>query len=50
MERDAIDYRVHYAGIDAVLAGGTRVAFDMGEWSDGRAVTGAGCAVTLPLP
>ena len=38
MEEDAIDFRVHYAALDAALDGQTRVDFDMGKWSDGRAV------------
>jgi len=37
-EQDSVDYRVHYAALDAALAGQTRVLFDRGTWSDGTAV------------
>jgi len=37
-EEDSDDYRIHYAAVDAALAGQTRVSFDRGTWSDGRAV------------
>ncbi len=35
---DAIDYRYYWAAMDAALAGNNRLTFDMGKWSDGRAV------------
>ena len=38
MEEDAIDYRVHYAAVDAALDCKTSLQFDMGEWSDGTPV------------
>lgn len=37
-EEDSDDYRIHFAAVDAVLDGKTRVPFDRGAWSDGRAV------------
>jgi hypothetical protein len=37
-EENSDDYRIHYAAVDAALAGLTRVPFDRGKWSDGRAV------------
>ena len=38
MEEDAIDYRIHYAAVDAALDCKTSLQFDMGKWSDGTSV------------
>ncbi len=35
---DALDFRVYYAAVDAVIDGQARVAFDLGNWSDGTPV------------
>ena len=35
---DALDFRVYYAAVDAVLDGQVRVPFDLGSWSDGTPV------------
>ena len=38
-ELDALDYRYYFAGLDAVMDGGRDgLVFDMGAWSNGRAV------------
>ncbi|MBN2077987.1 MAG: carboxylesterase family protein [Spirochaetes bacterium] len=39
-EVDATDYRFYWAALDAALNDETAVTFDMGCWSDGRAVNG----------
>ncbi len=39
-EVDATDYRFYWAALDAALNDETAVIFDMGRWSDGRAVNG----------
>lgn len=36
-EEDSDDFRIHYAAVDAALAGLNRVPFNRGTWSDGRA-------------
>lgn len=36
---DTLDYRVIFAGIDAVLGGQISTPFDMGQWSDGQPVS-----------
>jgi dienelactone hydrolase len=38
LEEDATDWRYYWVAMDAALAGNTRPTFDMGKWSDGRAV------------
>ena len=48
MEEDAIDFRVHYAALDAALDGQTSLSFDMGEWSDGTPVTPVEEKTVLP--
>lgn len=35
---NALDYRVIYAGVDALMNGQINVQFDMGRWSDGQPV------------
>ena len=37
-EFNSDDYRVHFAAVDAALAGQNRLTFNRGTWSDGKAV------------
>ncbi|HPA72777.1 MAG TPA: alpha/beta hydrolase [Spirochaetota bacterium] len=37
-EVDAVDYRYYWAGLDAALRDEVEINFNMGKWSDGRAV------------
>jgi len=44
-EEDSVDYRIHWAAVDAALDGQVRVTFDRGKWSDNTAVKPAKTAV-----